>query len=231
MIRNIKADYTKSSASDLYIPSHLSVDTPIKCVESDNQKKQTNDDKHKRLERTHIIYSIFITAIGVVITFISLHTSCKATKIAEKSQELSIAVERPYIGIKSTSTKQFVANNTIIVDLIIQNTGNTPAYNVTIKSRTVVSPKKFDGNAKYKAGSIDGIYLPQNSEHPHPIFSDQIITKAQYDSVVSGKAFLFIYALVEYESTLAGRRYTQIHIEYNHESKRFRFGNGYNNAN
>ena len=236
--RHIQTNYTKSNTSDLYIPSHMSVDTPKECAKASSHKEQTSNKKKILFEIAHIAFSTVIAIIGMSITYFSYNITKEQTdiskeslKIAKQSQNLAIAAERPYVGIRNINSKQFAPNKEIIVEFVIQNAGRTPAYQVAIKSRPNISTQKFDGKPDYEEKDRRKINLPPDISHPHVSTTKKAITQAQYDSLMAGKTFFYIYGIIEYENDLVGKRFTEFHREYDRELGQFRFGDIYNNAN
>lgn len=138
-------------------------------------------------------------------------TSEASAKAAERSADIAAQAfnigERPYITLTQQVTLvDFAPDKTPHVDILIANSGRTPALNVHARSYGTFRPERRLGKVEYANTPTLSEVVIQAASAPYkqtiPMFNDQAtqpIINTVIDAIKQKQLWFFVYGIVEYQ--------------------------------
>jgi hypothetical protein len=111
--------------------------------------------------------------------------------------------ERPYIGIKELQVINFAAGQKPAVQLVWQNFGRTPAFNVSLKAYMDILPA-FPKKPEYReipGMPISEIFIPVGKEE-YQSFGGIELPAPHFEAVQRGTLTAYIYGIGRYDDSL-----------------------------
>jgi hypothetical protein len=146
----------------------------IDLVKSFKNKYEASQDENQTHNKKQLFWSKVGAGLIFVYAAISLAQACFTRQSVDTAKQQFWSDQRPYVTIAPMDKPEFVAGKPVVINLIIKNSGKTPALNAIVHRHVIVGDKNFE---RFKADPFSeketGDIIPQGE-------SGQQVTTAFY---------------------------------------------------
>ena len=181
--------------------------------------------------------SILPVLISVVSLLISSYSAFQATKSASAARDSATAAtenirvgQRAFLGVQKLTLGEVSEGQPASVEVQVENSGRTPAINMTIQSRLDYRDSALPENPDYgrSAGNDSVATVLPGASHRNIIFGERGILPADVQAFKDLKSKFYAYGLIRYEDVFGTRHTTRFCGWYNIAKKSFTFCDSHN---
>jgi hypothetical protein len=163
---------------------------------------------------------IIISLLGAAIASYSAWQATKSAGYAKDNVRVGL---RAYLGVQTMNFGKITEGERTKVEVIIENTGRTPAMNVTLTSRLDYRDSDISDDPDYRTQPEPESKLSILSGFSHPaiVFGERGLFKNEVEDLVNQKTRFYSYGVIQYDDVFGERHTTKYCGWYNFEKTSF----------
>jgi hypothetical protein len=164
------------------------------------------------------------TKIGTIALLVTLGLTFLATAAAAFSAKALVDNERPWVGVVSVTNKPLAEAERIDADVIIKNTGRTPAFQMQATFCGLIMETGLRPREPDVSQAAQKPLLPAVLDYYHPFLERDALSRAELDALSAGKLSAWIIGRVEYfdgQGRWRKRRHTRVCARWDRRNNRF----------
>jgi hypothetical protein len=153
---------------------------------------------------------------------VSIAAAEDAARAANRTAQALIDAERPWIGLVTTHKVQVGPNIEPRAEVVIKNTGRTPARNLRVAFvgaiRTAAEGIPEIPNTE---GAPARVLIPENPDFHRPFEGAGNMTRETFQEIITGRTIAWIVGRMDYLDGAGAPHWTTMRLFYRHEGNEF----------